>query len=442
MSVSNYNINCGYIHSVLDDVVYLFSEAHRKYIHIDNGEAYISDLVQTPLELHCREINLVEEDSLDERYAFSKNLSFTVDGHANLSIFDGRYYAVVRTKDGTYYMVNVEFPADVRYTYRLSQDEEQTSFQMLSISNHPVLKLNVSLGKTNVCSGYFTSCVKSLGLTESDSVRMGNGQITFVNDGFKNVSFLRDSFTFTEEYDGSTTTATLNFSIPLWEYKHFWSYNLLEFLENKYSAEIEGCNGFTYAGFTFGLQPSIGISGEGSDALINLSFTEMTGGRGVYHYSDRADYSYDTSTAWIYTDEHDGYQCQEGGIAKYLLQKEINAFGNPTGRYKALQGYEDMFPSLNIVGTFTEVMVFQSDKCGDIDGGGMTGGTLTDEITVPRGQCRTYTFSAVCDWNITQVDSGLTITPMSGVAGRLYEIQVCNEVDESHNPGGGVGGAE
>lgn len=431
MSVSNYIQGCKYLLEELDDVVFLFSESHRKYIHIDGGEAYIDSLTTQPLALEAHNVSVTEEDALDERYRFTHSVSFIIHGYADIGTLSDRYFVVLKSKTGNFYMLNPEFPCSVTYTYTLDSDGSETDFNLSTASNHPILPLHWTGEHSKACR-YFNDSFDGLLLNEKDYTARNGTHISYSNDGFKKVVFLSGTGSYTEQFDGANLTSTLDFAISLDDYKRSWHYNLLEFLDNRYSAVIQTKNGHAImGGFDFGFQPSFALNGESNEhSTISLHLVEMVNGTGLGgRYSDtQPDYSEDATAAWVYTDEHDGFMCTGDGLAQYLLQKEINFLGNPTGRYKALEGYEDMFPDLNITGTFTDAVYFQTDKCGDGGGGGMTGGTLTDEITVPRGQCRTYTFSAVCDWNITQVNSGLTITPMSGVANTIYYIEICNVI--------------
>lgn len=432
MSVSNYIQPCGYLLEELDDVVFLFKESHAKYIHIDSGEAYIDRLTTQPLALEAYNINVTEEDSLDERYRFTHGVRFIVHGYADINTLGDRYYVVLRTRTGNYLMLNPEFPCSVSYTYTLDRDKSETTFNLSTVSNHPILPLHWSGENSKTCR-YFKDSFDGLLLNEKDYSTRNGTHISYSNDGFKTVIFNKGSQSYTEEFDGSNLTATIDFDINLDDYKRSWAYELLEFINNRYSAVIKTKNGSVImGGFDFGFQPSFALNGDSNEhSTISIKLVEMVNGTGLdgRYSTTQPDYSENTAAAWVYTDEHDGFVCTQSGLAQYLLQKEINFLGNPTGRYKVLAGYEDMFPDLNIVGTFSDAVYFQTDKCGDGGGGGMTGGTLPDVIDLQSGECKSFTFSAVCDWNVSDSSSDLTITPTSGVANRLYTITVCRDVE-------------
>lgn len=52
---------------------------------------------------------------------------------------------------------------------------------------------------------------------------------------------------------------------------------------------------------------------------------------------------------------------------KILGTAEVDAKGDNTGRYKVLEGYADMFPNLNIVGTFTDTITYNEPNCSGIN---------------------------------------------------------------------------
>ncbi|MBO7732951.1 MAG: hypothetical protein J6S67_10370, partial [Methanobrevibacter sp.] len=110
--VSNYiNNSCKYRLDELQNVVYLISETALRAIEIDVPIAFVSGITETPIALKTTSISLTEDDTLDERYEFTHTLSFTVDGYANYTDFQGRYYAIVKNYEGKYWLINPLFPS-------------------------------------------------------------------------------------------------------------------------------------------------------------------------------------------------------------------------------------------------------------------------------------------------------------------------------------------
>lgn len=433
MSVSNYTNNqCKYNRSKLKNVLYLVSASHLKDVQIDNGEAYISGLTELPLRINGFNIQLQEETSLDERYKFQKTLTLSMHGYVNYKLFGERYYAIVESEDGTFFMINVDFPSRITHTFNLSQNTNQTDFTFASLSNFPTLKLNADFEAVSApCIGYNVYGIDKLQLIEKEKALLDvAGKTVHTTDTFKNVDFLGNSCTFQEVYDGFKVTDTITFAIAFDDYKPSWHYNLLEFLYNKYSAIIvpRGNDNKYYIGFNFGLQPSYTIqtaSQNDASDVITVTLTETS----VYGCTAANDYSDDqkTETQWRFVKRIGNlicYECVAANQAQYLLKQEVDFLGNPTGDYKVLEGFESYFPSLNIVGTFSEVELFESYDC--------MGETCTITTDIPStiqfnaATCYTYSLQTSCDWTVTDVPSNITVSPTSGVGDSAYTVTICN----------------
>ena len=440
MSVTNYtpkyDRGCKYSYSKLKDVIYLVSKDHTKNVYIDNGEAYISGLTELPLRLNGFDISLKEESSLDERYKFQKTVTLSMHGYVNSSIFGGRYYVILESYDGTFWMVNVDFPSKLTYTFNLSKNTYQTDFTLSSLSNFPTLRLVANFEALNPpCLGFNIHGVDSLKLLEKDYCTLDtvSGIVyTFGDHEFVDVEFLGDSCSFQESFDGEKVTSTLNFDIAFDAYKSSWHYNLLEFLENTYSAIItpKGNDNTFFTGFNFGLQPSFTVqtqSQASSSDIITITLVESSS-HGSTATNDWSEHE-ETDTRWVYikyVDDIPCYECVSFGMAKYLVQQEVNQNGYPTGNYKCLNGYREHFESLglNIVGTFSSEQLFNNADCTGTSCNVNT--NLPTTITYNSATCNTYNYSASCDWNVSGLANYMTVTPSSGVAGTLYTLSVCN----------------
>ena len=438
MSVTNYtpkyDNGCKYSYSKLKDVIYLVSKDHTKNVYIDDGAAYIDGLTELPLRLNGFNISLKEESSLDERYKFQKTVTLSMHGYVNSSIFGGRYYVILESFDGTFWMVNVDFPSKLTYTFNLSKDTYQTDFTLASLSNFPTLRLVANFEAVSPpCLGFNVYGVDTLKLLEKDYCALDtvSGTVyTFGGNEFKDVEFLGDSCSLQEVFDGDKVTTTIQFDIAFDAYKSSWHYNLLEFLENLYSAIItpKGNDNTFFAGFNFGLQPSFTIqtqSQAGASDIITVTLIEASshGSTAAYDWSEEQT----TDTRWVYVkyvDDIPCYVCVSLGVAKYLVQQEVNQNGVPTGNYKVLEGYESEFPTLNIVGTFSSEQLFNNADCSGVSCEVNT--NLPTTITYNSATCNTYSYSASCDWEVSGLASYMTVTPSSGNAGSAYTLSVCN----------------
>lgn len=433
MSVTSYTLEkCKYNLSKLKNVLYLVSSDHVKDIHIDNGEAYISGITETPLCLSGFNIQYSEETSLDERYKFQKKLTLSMKGYVTHKEFGDRYYAIIEDNDGTYYMVNVDFPSRITHTFNLSKGINQTDFTFSSLSNFPTIKLNSTFSAVTIpCLGYNVYGIESLKLINKDYARLNTAEKKVaVTDNWQTIEFMGDSCSFQEVYDGDNVTDTITFQIPL-NHKIGWSWNLLEFLDNLYASTIvpKGGDNKYFSGFNFGLQPSYTIatsSNNGESDIITVTLIEKSN-YGTTAADDFTDEDYDT-TSWRYVKwvgEIKGFECIGYSRARYLLQQEVDAFGNPTGVYKVREGYQSQYPMLNTSGgTFTNEEDFNEITCaGDnciIDT------TIPDVIVYSAATCNTYSLSASCDWHITGLANYLTASPISGNANQSYSVSICN----------------
>lgn len=438
MSVTNYNpgINgCKYTYNKLKNVVYLVSKSHIKDIHIDNGAAYIEDLSESPMILNGFNVRLTEESSLDERYAFTKSVTLSMHGYVSPAAFGERYYVILESKDGTYWMVNPDFPAKTTYAFNLGAQQNQTDFTFSLQSNFPTLQLITDAidAVEPQCAHFNVPGIKGLKLLETGFAGLDTTSKTVYTYGkdFQDIEFLRDTCTLTETYDGDNVTTTIQFNIGFDAYKSSWHYNLLEFTENLYSAIItpkDNENNF-FAGFNFGLQPGFNVQTSDTDGqsdiiTITLAETSNHGSTAAEDYSE----SDNPDTKWLYVDKVGGiltYECVGTGIARYLVQQEINAKGYATGRYKVLEGYEDEFPNLNIIGTFPSTSTFSNPDCYDQESCTITT-DIPNTITFTSTGCSIYSLVSTCNWRITNIPDYLTISPSIGSADTPYTVQICN----------------
>ena len=439
MAVTNYTPGasiCKYTYSKLKDVIYLVSKDHLKTVYIDNGEAYIDGLTELPLRLNGFNIALNEESTLDERYKFKKTVTLSMHGYVDSSIFGGRYYVILESFDGTFWMVNVDFPSRLTYTFNLAKDTYQTDFTLSSVSNFPTLRLASDFeAVAPPCLGFNIYGVESLKLLEKELCGLDVDDktiYTYTEKPFQDVEFLGDSCSMQEVFDGEHVSTTIEFDIAFDAYKSSWHYSLLEFLENLYSAIITpkgGDNAF-FAGFNFGLEPSFIVqtqSNQGESDIITVRLVEAS------NYGSTAAVDWDeeqsTETKWAYVrwvDEIKCYECIELGRARYLVMQEVKKNGIPTGNYKVLEGYVSYYQSLglNVVGTFSDEEIFNDPDC--------TGELCSVNTNIPttiiyhNPTCYTYSYSAACDWVVTDLASYMSVTPSTGQAGADYSIVVCN----------------
>lgn len=380
MSVTQYTIPCGYKIPKLKDTVYFVSKSMAKIINIDNGTASVtinnpSPYPMSPSKLQGFNIRLNETESLDERYKFTKTLNISILGHLTDASFlmDDDYFLVVEDYEGNFYLINVDFPSKMTYAYTLNEAQNQTDFTFTSNSNHPLLKLNWEIAKWENCKVYNGYGIKNLKLIEKGWAKVDVEQDTitlFDHHTFKDVDFNKASCTLTENYDGSNITNTISFDIPFDNVQSSWQYNLLEFKQNLYIAEILPKNSehALLVGYENGLQPSYNAvggtsNGDASKITITLEETSQRGLEELINWSVVEN----TNKKWVYIKEIDhknAFTCVGHGLARYDYMAEVDQDGNELGNYKRFVDADaSKFPYLNVVGTFDDEVTFQSSVC-------------------------------------------------------------------------------
>ena len=438
MSISNYmpSKECGYKYDKLKNVVYLVTKDHLKDIHIDNGDAFIINLDEAPLMVECISVEFSEQESLDERYKFTKTLKFTVNGYANVNSLEGGCYGIIVASDGTTFMTNVDFPAKVTFTYNLTSSKNQTEFTLTSQSNYPTLRLDANLNASSKkCKVYAEYGVESINFIEKDYVTLNDRTSVITLFGgrkFNTVEFLKNACTLQETWDGEKATDVLSFDIAFDDYKTSWQYNLLEFMDNLYAGMVKpksDSNAF-FIGFNFGLRPSYEIATtteDGSSNKITITMREDSV-HGMYTLENPRIVE-NGDVTWRYVEnvgDYATYECIDYNIAVYLAMEEIDIHNNPTGRYMVLEGYEDQYSQLfNVVGTFQERVTFYTTKCSWFSPCKSIG-NMPSLITFTGTQCKEYTFGSRCDWHFENLPNYLIFSRTSGYADTEYTLQICN----------------
>ena len=429
--ISNYTPStCNYRLDKLLGEVYLISESCSKAIYVDGYDAYVTDIDEEPLLIRCYDVSLSDSETLDERYRFSHTLSFSVNGHADSSLFQGRFFVIVHSVNGSYWLLNPLFPVKVTYSYTLSQGVSRTDFSISTDSNHPTLPVTGFSPELSPieCKEYRLVDVRKLFLNESKHTVVRDGKVYFTNDGFKEVVYEKNSLSLTETFDGKYVNHTISFNVRFSTYKSSWHYSLLEFQDNTYISILDTSEGVAMLGNTR-LQPSYTVTANDENAPDNIEITlssERDSGSLLY-FVQLSDLSPITETHWDYTSKYGGYECtgSDAGGAWYLLQEEMDGLNNPTGRYKIYYtASPDMFPNLDIVGVFYNTELFYTSDCAKDNC--LIETSLPSSVTYNSAGLRTYNLKCDSDWTITSTLDGIQVVPSSGEAGVHYEISLSN----------------
>ena len=424
--VTNYTPNnCKYAYDRLDNVVFLVSKDAIGSISIDNGAAYVAS-ASSAMSIACSNISLSEDESLDERYQFNHKLQFTVQGYMNVDDFEGKYYVILKDVNNTYWLMNPMFPCKVTYTYTIGAEENHTDFTFSTISNFPLLKvIDFTTNYTKPCNGYSLCGIDILALNERDYSKIEGDTVTYSNDGFKDVVFLKNSCVFTEQFDGTIVSHQVKFNISFDDYKSSWHYNLLEFADNKYAMVLQTKCGTNIAcGFSHGLNPSFVVTAnENEFNSIEITLSDLHDEGTFIKLPTHVPYNYTSATSWVWVEGE--YECINDTTAKRLLMQEVDAFGNGLDRYKCLEGYRIDYEYLadKLVGEFTEIVTFPCDACRNTSCSISTSMPLEMRFTT-SGQSKSFTLSATSDFTVESSSQDIVVTPTSGAANTPYTLTV------------------
>ena len=457
MSVSDYITNYKYKIGKLKDFIYVGNDSIFDRIQIVDGGA----IVKYPFKLtklNGSNVQLKEQQSTNENLRFTKNVQITIDGYYNypkLIPYKGEPVIIVENQEGTRFLVNPEYTADIEYIFTLNSSQCQTVVEFDNISNLPVLQIldkenNVFEYAENInekCK-YRLGGVKDFQVINFNNVALNQytHNITiFGDDSFKQVKFNDGTFTLEEKYKDHLYTDTITFDITLDNYKWSWHYDLVKFLDRNYSAIVtpKGLDDKFYVGFNLGLQPSYQIETStevGQIDNITITFTESSLDSLIDLNGVTSSQSTDKSWVGVRSvitstgAKYDSYECYGNGIARYLVQAEVDAKGDNTGRYKVLEGYADMFPNLNIVGTFTDTITYNEPNCSGIDS--ILNTNIPATIYMAVGDKKTYDVYSDSDWSVENVSSFISLESTGNKGGETNHLTVSLKYDAIYHDEG------
>ena len=116
-----------------------------------------------------------------------------------------------------------------------------------------------------------------------------------------------------------------------------------------------------------------------------------------------------------------------------MVRQQVDAFGNPTGDYQVMEGYESQYPNFHIVGTFTTEQEFDSLDCDETGVCNITT-NIPGTISYNAVTCYTYNLRTSCDWQIKNIPGNITVTPSAGLADTDYTVTICNTATPTSTP--------
>ena len=435
--VTEYNIDkCQYKIYRLKGTVFLFNDDLVKSISIDKDTTNIS-LQGKPLTVKCEAVEVTEESSLDGRFSFTHKVSFKVQGYDKRLV--GYKWIGFQDASGECWLLNPMLEPSWSYKYTLDSQGEVTTYTASLVSNFPLLHIvgTERFEETQNPCGYHRAVPSKLWLNESKyTAKTNDGNILYTNNGFKEVEFIKNSLSLTEDFDGDNITHSLSFKIPFSSYKESFHYNLLEFTDNKYACAVKKTDGtYSSCGFSYGLLPSYSISCdtdiENADT-ITITLTDRHDSENFFSVSSAFTQIYESKTSSEFIIKDECLECIGNGIAKFIMKTEVDALGNPTGRYYALNGYEEQLrkEGYNIIGTFEDDVQISHRNC---KASGTTecklSTNLTDMTFHAKGEEKSFSIKAEGGWKIEYSGGRLLITRHQAEDSNAYAVRISSLVN-------------
>lgn len=358
MSVSNYIQEKKYLIKDLDNYIYLFpfNEPILNYITDDGTlNATASNINGNGYEVYCENVSYNSNSNINSRFSFEHTLT--------LSIFDistslinllvrNKWMVLFKNKSGDMFVLNAEYPIDVTYQYNINDENTPNSLTITlkSLSNTPIINYNENLKYTTLREkpcGYNHSMIKRLRMLETTkgfiSTSDNKIDVYMYHDTLKIIDVNPSSLSFTDSFNGDTYEQTLSFEIPLINYQFYFHYNILEYINNRYYCIIETTDGkYIVGGYKSGMFPSYAI--EGNNIKITLTTNATSNNTLISDYISFNEIEYNHCVGI------DG-ECIDG-LWTYKLIQRLELDGSVSDEYYALNGYENDYTDINIVGTY------------------------------------------------------------------------------------------
>ena len=430
--VTEYNIDkCQYKIYRLKGTVFLFQDDLVKSISIDKDTANIS-LNGKPLTVKCEAVEVTEESSLEGRFSFTHKVSFKVQGYDKRLV--GYKWIGFQDASGECWLLNPMLEPSWSYKYTLDSQGEVTTYTASLVSNFPFLHIvgTERFEETQNPCGYHRAVPSKLWLNESKyTAKTNDGNILYTNNGFKEIEFIKNSLSLTEDFDGDNITHSLSFKIPFSSYKESFHYNLLEFTDNKYACSVKKTDGtYSSCGFSNGLLPSYSISCdtdiENADT-ITITLTDRHDSENFFSVSSAFTQIYESSKSSEFIIKDECLECIGNGVAKFIMKTELDALGNPTGRYYALKGYEEQLRNegYNIIGTFEEDVQVAHRNCkGDGSTECKLNTSLSDMTFHANGEKKSFSIKADGGWRITYDGERLSFSTKKATDSKAYMVTI------------------
>ena len=418
------------------------------------------------------------EETVDNRLDFGTkvNLSLREDwGETWVSLLEQlkfmNVYVVVEDYNGNQYIQSPEFTSYFQYSYTFNSSTTEGNIAQITYScdcNMPMVIINTKITPNYVYSSgcnYVSSGIKDFRMTPYQYVFINNDVNTgrFDNitctggEAMHKVEFIRNSFQFTQSYDGRTYKEKLVFRIPLSEYKFYFTYNLVEFQQNRYAIVFETMQeNWIAAGFEHGMGVQYTI--ESSDDQSDLNTIEITlnhvGENSIFFCEEEPEILDSHTELFVPVSQPirdmvtgtdlQYFHCISKTEAIYTLVQMVTESGVATDRYMCLNDedygdYRTYYEHFNIIGTYDKnadlgfELIFSNSDCAIKDNCKFT--KMTKEV---------YSFSKVgdyyvsyiqnpCPWTLENIPNWINASRTSGNGGILYTVRFTSRENATDN---------
>ena len=296
--IAEYRRNqCEYKLGNLRPVVYLLPKATTRILYtIDDHNGKVSQIIATQcIKLETVSTKFEVSESVDTRLNFDSTVTINLRekwGDTWVVLLNRMkfqdYYVVIEDNMGSQFIQSPEFTSQFTYTYNFStssNNSHNAEIKFKCSSNNPALYVEQNVLGTETIGQdckYQDGGVINLWMTPYDYAFANpdeDGRFTEITctggEAMHQVDFDAQSFQFRQQYDGRSYQERLQFTLPFEKFMHYWEYNLVEFMQNRYAIAFNTTQGnYIAAGFEFGFQPSYTI--ETTEAVDEMNRITVT----------------------------------------------------------------------------------------------------------------------------------------------------------------------
>ena len=480
--IAEYRRNhCEYKLGNLKSVVYLLPKETTRILYtIDDHDGKVSQIIASNcIKLETVSTKFEVTESVDTRLNFDSTVTINLRekwGDTWVVLLNRMrfqdYYVVIEDNMGSQFIQSPEFTSQFTYTYNFntsSNNSHNVEIKFKCSSNNPALYVEQNVFGTETIGQdckYQDGGVTNFWMTPYDYAFANpdtDGRFTEITctggEAMHQVDFDPQSFQFRQQYDGRSYQERLQFTIPFEKFMHYWEYNLVEFMQNRYAIAFNTTQGnYIAAGFEFGFQPSYTIeTTEAVDEMNRITITlNHQGQNSIIYCSDREPEFIDSTTD-VYVpvtqsikDPVTGrnlayYHCISKSEAIYTLVQMCTETMIPTDRYMCLEGYESTYQNLNIVGTYGRdadfgfPLIFENYDCSYKDNCKFEYIPKTVYTFSYAGQSFTTPVLGPCPWEIHSLPNWITCDITEGQGGISYNVTFTCTIDGTEVPVTGTG---